>query len=123
MLGNFSRLVIRYSPSPHVSAVIARYNLVEFPEGAQEIVGKRGVRWVVDCKEYVMRTLYLHGEYESNTMRHLHKLFLKIDEIQFYFFIKSPFDFMRYRINAKFARNAYYPGKTMTTGDAEVWLG
>jgi FkbM family methyltransferase len=73
-LGPLVHALIRYSPFPQIASRLAKLNLVGLPKSPVKIVGKGGVRWMVDCAEYTMRTLYIHGEYESNTMYHLRHL-------------------------------------------------
>ncbi|MBK8499282.1 MAG: FkbM family methyltransferase [Flavobacteriales bacterium] len=43
-------------------------------EAQQRFAARSGINYALDLREYVQRNLFLHGDYERNTMRHVRRL-------------------------------------------------
>ncbi|MBK8499322.1 MAG: hypothetical protein IPL52_11005 [Flavobacteriales bacterium] len=52
----------------------ARLVRLERFEAQQRFAARSGINYALDLREYVQRNLFLHGDYERNTMRHVRRL-------------------------------------------------
>jgi FkbM family methyltransferase len=64
--------LLRHFPIDHGKDRLARF--VQLPKEPVIYTDPSGIIWHLDPGDHVMRQLFLHGQYERNTLRHLKKL-------------------------------------------------
>ena len=79
MLGVVAHTYLRFFPVAIGKSFLSP--LVSIPRETVEVTRRR-IRWQLDCSsQYAMRVIFLFGEYEANTLRHLRKLFASHEKL------------------------------------------
>ncbi len=80
----FDRLLLSYlrnAPLDQGKGMMAkRVDIRRFPQQVK-FTTRTGITYKLDLREYVQRNLFLHGDYERNTMRHVRRLIRSGDTV------------------------------------------